>query len=200
MRLYKTALFAGVVIAGAAASATVFAHSGATGIVGERMNHMKMLGDAVKQLTAMFAGQAPYDAGKVRDLALVVKDHGGSTMTTLFPEGSVQPPSEAKPEIWADWQTFAALADQLETFGTGLAAAADNPRGSMSGGTGMMGQQGGMMGGSTMGEGMMGTGGSSGVMPQHSAEALGQMPPDMVFGMITQTCSSCHTRFRAEKN
>ncbi|WP_436643392.1 hypothetical protein [Microbaculum sp. FT89] len=47
---------------------------------------------------------------------------------------------------------------------------------------------------------MIGSRGASGVMPQRAADDLGQMPPDMVFGMITQTCSSCHTRFRAEKN
>lgn len=213
MKLYKTAIFAGVIVAGAAVSASVFAHSGATGIVGERMGHMKMLSDAMKQLTPMFTGKAPYDAAKVRNLANTVKDHGGATMTALFPEGSIKPPSEAKPEIWTDWQTFQALADQLETFGAGLAAAADNPRGAMPGGAGMMGQQGAMMGGSgqdmmgqsmtgqgMMGRGMMGSGGATGAMPQHAAEDLGQMPPGMVFGMITQTCSSCHTRFRAEKN
>ena len=212
MRLYKTAIFAGAILAGGAASVSVSAHSGAKGIVGERMEHMEMLGDAVKQLTAMFTGKAPYDAAKVRDLANVVKDHGGATMTALFPKGSIEPPSEAKPEIWTDWQTFQALADQLESFGAGLAAAADNPRGGMPGGSGMMGQQGGMMGQSgqgmmgqgmgqgMMGQNMMGSGGSPGVMPQHSAETFAQMPPDMVFGMVTQTCSSCHTRFRAEKN
>jgi cytochrome c556 len=203
MRLYKTAIFAGAILAGAAASVSVSAHSGATGIVGERMDHMKMLSDAVKQLTAMFTGKAPYNAAKVRDLANVVKDHGGATMTALFPKGSIEPPSEAKSEIWTDWQTFQALADQLESFGAGLAAAADNPRGGMPGGAGLMGQQGGMMGQSgqgMMGRNMMGSGGSPGVMPQHSAETFAQMPPDMVFGMVTQTCSSCHTRFRAEKN
>ncbi|WP_436643391.1 hypothetical protein [Microbaculum sp. FT89] len=71
--------------AGAAASTSVFAPSGATGMVGERVDHMKMLSDAVKQLTPMFTGKAPYDAGNVRGLANSIKDHGGATMTVLFP-------------------------------------------------------------------------------------------------------------------
>ncbi len=54
-------------------------------MVGERVDHMKMLSDAVKQLTPMFTGKAPYDAGNVRGLANSIKDHGGATMTVLFP-------------------------------------------------------------------------------------------------------------------
>ena len=48
-----------------AAYPTVSAHTGAIGVVKERMDLMKALGGAMKQLNAMFANQKPYDAEQV---------------------------------------------------------------------------------------------------------------------------------------
>ena len=42
------------------------AHSGATGIVKERMDAMKDIGRATKLVAAMFQGKQPYDAAAVR--------------------------------------------------------------------------------------------------------------------------------------
>ena len=192
----KLSLFvaAGLVMA---AGATAFAHGGATGIVKERMDAMGDMGDVVKRLSAMMRGETAYDADAVKAGAKTIRSHAGSTMTGLFPEGSAHPPSEAKPEIWSDWDAFTALADQLETFAQGLEGAADNGlamQGGMGGGS-MMGS-GGMMGG----QGMMGSGSMMGGGGMMSAEHLAQMPADGVFNMLTQTCSACHTRFRVEKN
>ena len=192
----KTTIVAAVLIAGTAV--TAFAHSGATGIVKERMDAMLAMGKAVKTVAPMMRGETAYDAETVRDAARLFQQHAGESMTKLFPEGSDGKPSEAKPEIWTDWNSFAGLAAQLETFSAGLAAAADN--GLMMAGTqhgSMMEGSNTMMGSSGMGSGsMMGAGGMMG--GARSVGDLSQMPADGVFMMLSQVCSACHTRFRAE--
>ena len=97
-------------------------HGGATGIVKERMDLMESMGDALKALAAMMKGEQPYDAEKVRSLALTIADKSGETMTELFPEASLDPPTEALPEIWSDWKRFTDLADQTSAYATALAA------------------------------------------------------------------------------
>lgn len=177
----------------------VLAHGGATGIVKERMDTMEVISKANKTLGAMFKGDVDFDPESVRDAALQIKSHSGETMTKLFPEGSDGKPSEALPAIWEDWATFEALADDLATFSQTLADTAANPRGGPHGGKGMMGgsehmmQSGqGMMGQGMMGQGMMANGGPDAAM-------LASMPPDAAYRHLTQTCSSCHTKFRLEK-
>jgi cytochrome c556 len=46
-------------------------------------------------------------------------------MTKLFPADGENMSSEAKPEIWSDWDDFAEQAERLETLAGGLEAAAD---------------------------------------------------------------------------
>ena len=179
-------------------SAAALAHGGATGIVKERMDGMGVMKEAMKVLTPMMQGKTDYNAATVRSEAGKIAAHAGDALTKLFPEGSLDKPSEAKREIWQDWTSFSDLAAQLEFFSKGLADASEN--GLMMAGT----QQGGnMMGGSTMmgsgtmmGGGMMGSGSMMG--GRLDPDALAQMPADGVFMMLSQTCSACHTRFRSE--
>lgn len=181
-----TLLLSGAVVA--------FAHGGATGVVKERMDAMGAMGDVVKSLSAMMRGETTYDATAVRKGAEVIQSHSGEAMIKLFPEHSVEGPSEAKHEIWTEWQEFTALADQLQLFATGLGNAADNGlahSGDAAGMGNMMGHES-MMGGAPT---MMGAAG-------HMAdpEMIAQMPADGVFNMVAQTCSACHSKFRVEKN
>ena len=89
------------------ASGTVYAHRGATGIVKDRMDAMMSLGSAMKALTAMMRGKQAYDAERVKASAKTIGGHGGESITSLLPEGSLKPPSRATPAIWADWDRFA---------------------------------------------------------------------------------------------
>lgn len=164
-------------LAVAIGTGTAFAHGDATGIVKERMDAMDSMGKAVKALSEMFRGGTPFDAAEVSRQAAAIAVHGGEAMTRLFPEHSISGPSEARPEIWTDWDRFSALAGQLSDFAGALAKAADNPR-----------PQGGMMGG----QGMMG---QSGPTP----EMLAAMPPDAAFMHLVETCSACHQDFRKAK-
>lgn len=196
VRFFAATAAATIITGGLAA----YAHTGATGVYKERMDAMMAMGKVVKTLSAMMRGETEFDAASVKEGARAIKSHAGGAMTSLFPEGTTEAPSEARAEIWTDWETFEALADQLETYATGLERAADNglamsggAQGSMmgNGNSMMMGGQSGMMGG---GSGMMGS-----AQPMMTAEQLAAMPADGVFNMVAQTCSSCHTKFRLEK-
>ena len=197
---FRKLFLGGVAIIGVSAAA--FAHSGATGVVKERMGAMKSMGEAIKRIKPMMSGETAYDAAAVREAAQAIAEEAGKTMTGRFPEGSTDHPSEVLPRTWEEWERFVRLADQLETAANGLALAAGNGRHAedhmMSGQSGMMGDTSGMMGGQSgmMGGGMM-TG--NGAFPDGmTAERIGQMPADGAFMMVTQTCSACHDRYRKD--
>lgn len=103
------------------------AHSGATGIVKERMDHMGHIGKATKAIGQMIHGKAEYDPEKVRLAARAIAKSGGKAMTAMFPENSIKGPSEARPEIWTNWDRFVAMALSLKTTAQALADGADNP-------------------------------------------------------------------------
>ena len=89
-------------------------HMGATGVVKQRMDMMMSMGKAMKSLNAMVRGKAALDPDAVARTARQIQDHGAK-MTGLFPKGSMQPPTESRPEIWTDWKRFESLATTLGT-------------------------------------------------------------------------------------
>jgi len=178
----------------AALSAGAWAHSGAMGVVKERMDAMKAMGDAVKRIKPMMSGEAEYDPAAVRAAAREIAEDSGAALTLKFPEGSEGGVSEALPAIWSDRARFEALARDLETTARGLERAAGNGRPAAGHG---MANMSGMMGSGTDGtSGMMGGGMTGGAI---SVEHIGQMPADGAFVKMTQVCSACHDRFREEK-
>ncbi|WP_417692430.1 c-type cytochrome [Roseibium sp.] len=205
MKLSVIVVSGTLVVSGVAAA---MAHGGATGIVKERMDAMGTMGKVMKSLSAMMRGETEYDAEAVRKGAEILQSHSGEALTKQFPEGSIEGPSEAKPEIWSNWEEFSGISEQLELFATALGEAADNGlsepgiggglmgQGSMMGGqTGMMGQSGMMGQDSMMGQGAM----MGGPSHMQNPELLAQMPVQGLFNMTAQTCSACHTKFRVEK-
>lgn len=194
-----------VIVAGIVASVGVaaLAHSGATGVVKERMDGMMAMGKAIKDITPMMRGKAEYDPEAVRAFSEEVRRHSGTAMTRLFPEGSDGKPSEAKQTIWTNWEEFEELAEQLHLLSEGLSKAADNGL-KMAGTDGRATMDGGaMMGGQTLmgGQSMMGSQtmmGAGSMMNDMGIEELVEMPADGVFMMVSQTCAACHTKYRAE--
>lgn len=183
-----------------ALGAIAFAHSGATGIYKERMDAMAAMGKVVKELSTIMRGEADYDAAKIQEGARLIQSHAGEAMTAQFPEGTTKKPSEARAQIWSDWDTFSALAEELRINAEGLEKAASNglamqgqAAGSMMGteNSAMMGGQSGMMSGQS---GMM-----ADTQTMMTVDQLASMPADGVFNMVAQTCSACHTKFRLEK-
>ncbi len=159
------------------ASAAV-AHRGATGIVKKRMDAMTSIGSAMKGLTAMLRGKQAYDPDRVKASAKIIAGHGGESMTSLFPEGSLKHPSRAKAAIWADWERFSALARELAVYAGTLTLAAANPRPP---------GRGGAKGGKT---------GAGTISVDPTPEELSTMAPDVVFERLRRTCSDCHRIFR----
>ena len=188
-----------MVSASAYAPVPVLAHGGATGIVKERMDAMGMMGKAVKALKGMMQGKAAYNADLVRKQSAVIKQHSGEALIKGFPEGSTQMPSEAKNEIWMDWERFSSLAEQLGTYAGALEMAADNGLRKDAAKGQSMGTMMGVAASASMGKDMMGK--AMGVMGGGAmdAAALAKMPADAVFTKMVQVCSACHTDFRLEK-
>lgn len=95
-------------------AATSYAHNGAMGIVKERMDGMSAMGKALKATSEMLKGTRAFDPVAAKDHAELIKSNSGAAMIKLFPEGPVQAVSEARPEIWTDWDRFSDLAMDLE--------------------------------------------------------------------------------------
>lgn len=178
----RIAIVAAATLSAAIVTAGAFGHVGATGVVAQRMDLMETMGDAMRSLTAMMRGEAPYDAERVRSLARSIGNQGGAALTDLFPEGSLDHPTEALPTIWADWEHFSSLADQVSASSFALESAAGNERAGPSGD-------------SAPGDGGLLTGGLAGP----TAEQLAELPPNAAFRQLAQACSACHQHFRMEQ-
>ena len=104
----------------------VLAHKGAMGIVKERMDKFKASEKATKRIKqALSRG----------DIAMVMAEaeflvSWASEMDSYFPENSNQSPSEAKDEIWLQWDDFVDAIQSCENASTALidAAATEDPR------------------------------------------------------------------------
>lgn len=155
------------------------AHGGATGIVKERMEAMSSMAKAMKSMGAIVKGAVPYDAKSIKIGAQILAGHGGVNMTKLFPKDIKQKASEARNEIWQDWDEFQRLANQLEALSHGLVAAADN----------------GLSGGNFDLSTILPKDGSS-----PSKQTLASMPADVVFGLVGKSCVACHEKFRLKKH
>ncbi len=124
-----SAIVAAVTI-GAVSIAPATGHEAATGVVKERMALMKSIGEAMKGLSAIMKGERAYDAAEVASLATSIQSKSGE-IAKLFPEGSLQPASEALPAIWTDWPKFEGLTRQLGETSGAVAKAADGGVASM---------------------------------------------------------------------
>ncbi|WP_419912014.1 c-type cytochrome [Hoeflea sp.] len=99
------------------------AHSGATGIVKQRMDAMKDIAAQMKQLGAMIKGERDFDAAAAAAAAETIVQHA-DTMLSLFPQGSNEHPSEALTVIWSDWQGFSDSAGEFAAHAMALSDAA----------------------------------------------------------------------------
>lgn len=204
-------------LAACAVAAMAVAHTGASGVVLERMNGMTAMRDTVAELAPIMQGAVPYDAFIVSEGASVIASHAGKTMLSLFPEGSLEGVTYAKPEIWSDWQDFATLAEEMKLYAEALSEAAPNgleptsaPPANMAG----MDHAGMAMPpvaetnrGFSVAE-LMGYGEKTvkssvsrgQTNPTSPALTLSSLAADDLFTRISGTCSSCHARFRAGRN
>ncbi|MEM8688592.1 MAG: cytochrome c [Pseudomonadota bacterium] len=102
----------------------VWAHSGATGIVKERMDAMKAISKAMRSLDAMAKGKTAFRKATVKVASRTIKEHA-TTFDRLFPDTNHSRKShvtEAAPAIWADKPVFLALAQKMADAAKGLDA------------------------------------------------------------------------------
>jgi len=86
----------------------VHSHSGAEGIVKERMDAMTDMGEKSKLVADMFKGRSEFDRNAVADAADAFVSHG-ARMAELFPdtkESRTGSNTDALPRIWEEWDEF----------------------------------------------------------------------------------------------
>lgn len=105
-------------------AASAFAHSGATGVVKERMDGMKEMSDAAKAIGAVKAGAIPFSFETLNLAGREIAKHGVAARSQ-FPEGSLTGPSEALPLIWSDRARFDLLMHQMIDAAEQLKVSAD---------------------------------------------------------------------------
>ncbi len=91
------------------------AHTGATGIVKERMEAMKTLGDHAKVVGNMLKAKTPFDLSAVEAASSAFIEHG-EHIPMLFPDTKMSrtgSKTEALPAIWSNWEDFTALATKF---------------------------------------------------------------------------------------
>ena len=96
-------------------STVSFSHEGAEGVVKERMDRFKENKKAMKAIKGNLAGDTAVIAQKASGIEAWAKD-----MVNFFPEGSTQPPSEALPAIWKEFDRFTDLARANEKAAANL--------------------------------------------------------------------------------
>lgn len=109
---FGAAMVAGLAIAeGTATDPVVIAHK----------DLMKTLGGAAKTLGGMAGGDVAFDAAAAEAAKATLVD-GAAKIATVFEQAGSDPASEAKPEIWTNWDDFVAKAKALGDAATALDA------------------------------------------------------------------------------
>ncbi|MCY3879122.1 MAG: cytochrome c [Rhodobacteraceae bacterium] len=173
------ALAAGAAVVASAIAAV--SHTGATGVVLQRMEAMSEMSASMRVLGPMMQGRTDWNADALRAAAELIAGHGAE-MTELFPEGTGGAPSRATPAVWSEWDEFARLADLLKAASTALAASADQ----------------GMVAGDAESSSLAGEL-SAGTRAATEA-LLAQLPNGELFRLVNQTCSGCHSKYRGRRN
>ncbi|WP_135450872.1 MULTISPECIES: c-type cytochrome [Tabrizicola] len=78
-----------------------------------RSELMKLVGMNTGILGNMAQGKDPYDAAKAEAAKAALIEAAGKIEATFAEQGGADPASEAKPEIWANWDDFLAKAKAM---------------------------------------------------------------------------------------
>jgi cytochrome c556 len=99
-----------------------------------RSDLMRVVGKNTGVLGDMAGGKAPYDMAAAEAAKAAIIEAAGMVEASFMEEGGADPASEAKPEIWANWDDFLVKAKALgdaagamdvasaETIGAGMGA------------------------------------------------------------------------------
>ena len=182
----RSTVVAGVLIACAGAAAMATAATGS--MIERRQETMKSMAMAARTIGDMFRGKLSYDANAFKAAAELIRTRSGQALLDDFPPGSTGDRSEAKTEIWAQWDEFQILADRLSVLGAALAADAEASPDAI--GSDMRMHGGAMMGGSLLG---------GRPKPLTAAEAAG-LPAEHAYHLMLEACTTCHAAFRTKRD
>jgi cytochrome c556 len=130
MKLIKAFALGAVLLAGAAYAEEEPTDPNAVA----RADLMKMIGMNTGILGGMASGKEPFDATKAEGAKVALIEAAAKIEPTFKDQGAADPVSEAKPEIWANWDDFLTKAKALgdaagavdvasaETIGAGMGA------------------------------------------------------------------------------
>ena len=90
------------------------------------MDGMSAIAEHMKTLGQMSKGAAAFDAAVAKSAAAAIAEHAAAT-PRLFEANETDPKSEARPEIWSNFEDFTAKAVELETIATGFSTSINEP-------------------------------------------------------------------------
>ena len=82
------------------------------------MDNMERISQHTKRIGQMARGQAPFDAAAANDALDRIAAHAAE-IPGLFKVPALDPKSEARPDIWSDWQRFETEARALAALAGG---------------------------------------------------------------------------------
>ncbi|MEP2030614.1 MAG: cytochrome c [Paracoccaceae bacterium] len=91
-----------------------------------RMDGMSAIAENMKTLGQMAKGATEFDAAIARTAAATLAEHA-SAAPELFEANETDPKSEARPEIWTNFEDFATKAVKLEAIATGFSTSINEP-------------------------------------------------------------------------
>ncbi|MEP1352870.1 MAG: cytochrome c [Tateyamaria sp.] len=91
-----------------------------------RMDEMSAIAANMKTLGQMAKGATEFDAVVARSAAAAIAKHASAT-PGLFGANETDPMSEARPEIWSNFEDFTAKATELESLAIGFSTSIDDP-------------------------------------------------------------------------
>lgn len=112
----------------ALSAGAALAHTGATGVVKQRMEMMGDIAAQMKTIARVLNGQDQFNPSPVATSAKRIAEHA-EMFEEMFPEGTTSSPSEALPEIWINWDEFEQQADAMKSSALALATAAETAGG-----------------------------------------------------------------------
>lgn len=110
MKFVSKALFVGLMLVGGVAVAA----EATDPTVKARQELMEIIGKNTKVLGDMAGGKAAYDAAAAESAKAAIVTAAGEIAAKFEPQ-STDPESEAKPEVWTNWEDFVTKATALST-------------------------------------------------------------------------------------
>lgn len=107
-------------IAAALVATAALAHQGVQNpAVKARMNLMVEVKEATATIGGMVKGAIPFDADRAAQARADLIDHARQ-IPAAFQARETDPASEARPEIWTDWDGFTQAAEEMEQAATAI--------------------------------------------------------------------------------